>query len=659
RPASIRKLAVSMAFGAMLLTPWGNTFLAEAGFQEEPVQDDTSTIADLSEMSIDELMKVEIVSLAKTPRPLSESAAAVFVINQEDIRRSGATSIPEALRMAPGINVARIDANKWALTARGFNDRYSAKLLVMIDGRTIYTPFFAGTYWELQDYALEDIDRIEVIRGPGGSLWGANAVNGVINIITKKSRDTQGALASLAVGSEEAIGTVRYGGKIGEDFHFRIFGKGFNRDTSVATGGAHDDWGTGRLGMRADWQISPSDTLTIHGNYLDGRAGDRVTLPQLGVPFGTRTLDEDNHLSNHSVLANWSHEFSHGSTAQLRFYYDQYRRDSRAIGERIRTYDVDFQHHLPLPYGNKITWGLGYRLMTDQFRTSDAITMARPSRKIPLYSAFIQDEISLLPNRVFLTLGSKFIHNVYTGFEVQPSGRLLWRATDDHSLWLSVSHAVRTPDRFREEASLNVVGTPFGPVSVTNNSRLVSERVIAYELGYRGQLAKQLSVDLATFFNSYDRLLHSQSISPLTSQHTNNLEGHTVGVEVAAEWQPITWWTLRPAYTYQHTHIFGSSLRNREGTSPNHQLSLQSRFTWEQWEFDTWYRYVERLTALNVPGYHTLDVRLGWHLSKSLSIDAIGQNLLDKAHPEFRATSGGTQHTDVQRAGLVRLTWRY
>ncbi|MDH5639744.1 MAG: TonB-dependent receptor [Nitrospira sp.] len=647
--------------------PWGGTFLAEAGFQEDPVDHDPQTVSALSRMDLEELMKVEIVSLAKTPRPLSESPAAVFVISQEDIRRSGVTSIPEALRMAPGINVARVDSNKWAITARGFNDRYSSKLLVMIDGRTIYTPFFAGVYWELQDYALEDIDRIEVIRGPGGSLWGANAVNGVINIITKKSHQTQGALASLAVGSEEAVGTVRYGGKIGDEFHFRVFGKGFNRDTNAATGGAHDDWRAGRLGMRADWQISPSDTLTFHGGYSDGQAGDRVTIPRLGIPFGTQTVNEDNYLSSHNMLANWSHAFSHGSTTQLRFYYDQYRRDSLAIGERITTYDVDFQHHLPLPYGHTVVWGLGYRLMTDQFRTSDAITMARPERNIPLYSAFIQDEISLIPKRLFLTMGSKFLHNVFTGFEVQPSGRLLWRATDDHSLWLSVSHAVRTPDRFREDATINVAGGPIpggGPISILNNTQLRSERVIAYELGYRGQFTPQLAIDLATFYNNYDRLIYSRRASLLSTQHANTAEGHTAGVEVAAEWQPITWWTLRPAFTYQHTHISGPSIgtqpfANREGTSPNHQLSLQSRLTWEQWEFDAWYRYVERLPTRNVPGYHTLDVRIGWHLSRSLSIDAIGQNLLDKTHTEFRTTSGGTQPTDVQRAGLVRLTWRY
>jgi len=648
----------------VLLILFSGAFQSQAADPEHHGQAEKSELPDFSHMSIEELMEVEIVSLMKKPSPISKSAAAVFVISQEDIRRSGVTSIPEALRMAPGINVARIDSNKWAITARGFNDRYSSKLLVMIDGRTIYTPFFAGVYWELQDYALEDIERIEVIRGPGGSLWGANAVNGVINIITKKSQDTQGALASLAVGSEEAIGTMRYGGTIGDNFNYRVYGKGFNRDTSVAVGGAHDDWGAGRGGMRADWQISPSDTITIHGGYSDGQAGDRVTLSRLGSPFGTQTLDQDNHLSSHNVLANWSHEFDHGSTTQLHFYYDQYRRDSRAIGERIATYDVDFQHHLPLPYGHDVVWGLGYRLMTDQFRTSDAITMARPERIIPLYSAFLQDEISLIPNRLLLTLGSKFLHNVFTGFEAQPSGRLLWKTTNDHSFWLSVSHAVRTPDRFREDATLNVAGTPSGPISIVNNQRLVSERVLAYELGYRGQLGRQLLFDLAAFYNTYDRIIFTRPVSSLASEYANNLSGHTAGIEVAAVWRPIAWWTLRPAFTYQHTDvsvppITSRPTSDREGSTPNHQLSLQSRFTWDQWEFDAWYRYVERLPALNVPGYHTLDVRLGWHLSNHLSIDAVGQNLLDKAHAEFRTVAGGTQYTDVQRSGFVRLTWRY
>ena len=369
---------------------------------------------DLTELSLEELLNVEVTSVSKKGQPLAQAAAAIFVITQEDIRRSGVTSIPEALRMAPGINVAKVDDNKWAITARGFNDRYSSKLLVLMDGRTLYTPFFAGVYWELQDYALEDIERIEVIRGPGGALWGANAVNGVINIITKKAKDTQGALASTVVGTEEAIGTLRYGGTVGDNFHYRVYGKTFNRDTSYAPGGAHDDWRTGRGGLRADWDIGSHDSLTVHGNYSDGRAGDRVTLPRLSAPFGTQSRDEDAGLASQSVLANWTHRFGSQSETQLHFYYDQYRRDSVTIGERVNTYDVDFQHRIGLPFGlgHDVVWGLGYRLMSDRFRPGTAITLATPARDISLYSAFLQDEISLVPDTLSLTLGSKFLHNV-------------------------------------------------------------------------------------------------------------------------------------------------------------------------------------------------------------------------------------------------------
>ena len=623
----------------------------------------TGSLEDLTELSLEELLNVEVTSVAMKAQPVAKTAAAIFVITQEDIRRSGVTSIPEALRMAPGVNVARVDGNKWAISARGFNDRYSSKLLVLMDGRTLYTPFFAGVYWELQDYALEDIERIEVIRGPGAALWGVNAVNGVINIITKKSQDTQGVLASTVVGTEDVIGTARYGGNIGEDFHYRLYVKGFNHETSYAQGGAHDDWRAGRGGVRADWNLSPHDSLTIHGHYSDGRMGERSDNPRLSPPFGSQLRDQDVTVSSHSLLANWTHRFAGGSESTLRMYYDQYRRDAISIGERVNTYDIDFQHRLPLPFGHDVVWGLGYRLMSDRFRTSSVLTMADTARDLNRYSAFIQDEITLLPDRLFLTLGSKFLHNEFTGFEVQPSGRLLWMVTPHHSLWTSVSRAVRTPDRFREDTVLNVAGTPFGPIRIVGNTQLRSERVLAFEGGYRGQMHPRLTVDVVGFYTIYDRLIYSQSIGgfPPASQYANNAEGHTTGVEVAAEWRPLDWWALRPAFTYQHIMVSASPLVFYEtaGATPRHHTSLQSRMTWKDWEFDAWYRYVDRIADLDIPGYHTVDLRLGWHIIAQLDLDLVGQNLLDPHRLEFSSRSGGTRVTEVQRAGYLRLTWHY
>ena len=618
---------------------------------------------DLAQLSLEELLNIEVTSVSMKAQSVSKTAAAVFVITQEDIRRSGVTSIPEALRMAPGIHVARVDGNKWAITARGFNDRYSSKLLVMVDGRTVYTPFFAGVYWELQDYALEDIERIEVIRGPGGSLWGVNAVNGVINIITKKSRDTQGILASTVVGTEEVIGTARYGGSIGESFHYRLYGKGFNRDTSYASEGAHDDWRAGRAGFRADWNPSPHDSLAFHGNYSDGVMGERTTTPQLSAPFGSARRNQDVLYISQSLLVNWAHTFEGGSESTLRMYYDQYRRDAPLIGERIRTYDIDFQHRLPLPFGNDVVWGFGYRLMSDRFRTSPVLTMTDNSRDLNRYSGFLQDEIAVIPDRLFLTLGSKFLHNEYTGFEIQPSARLLWSVTSLHTLWTSISRAVRTPDRFREDATLNVAGTPFGPISLMNNNRLRSEQVIAYEAGYRGQLHPRLTFDLTGFYNQYDRLIFNESIGgfPPASRYANNTDGHAIGIETTADWRPLDWWTLRPTFTYQHFVLSSSLLAsaNTTITSPNYHASLQSRMTWKEWEFDVWYRYIDRLTELQVPGYHTLDLRFGWHITTHWTLDVVGQNVLNPHHLEFSGMSGGTHPTEVQRAGYLRITWRY
>ncbi len=649
---------------SVVLTATASVSQGAVGLFPESLQKSGESLPDLTRLSLEELMNLEVTTASKKSQKLADTAAAAFVLTQEDIRRSGATSIPEALRMVPGLNVARIDSNKWAITARGFNDRFSDKLLVLVDGRTVYTPFFAGVYWELQDYVLEDIERIEVIRGPGGSLWGANAVNGIINIITKKASETHGALISAIAGTEEGIGTVRYGGQLGDRLHYRVFGKYFNRDTSEAPGGAHDDWRAGRGGFRMDWTPNSADVVSVHGNYSEGRAGDKITLPRLSAPFGTQSQDEDVGLFSHSLLANWTHKLGADSETRLQLYVDQYRRDSVSLGERVNTYDVDFQHRMGLPFGHEVTWGGGYRLMSDRFRTSAAITMQDSSRDLSLYSGFVQDEIRLMPDRLTLTVGTKLLHNDFTGFEVQPSARLLWKATQGHSLWTAVSRAVRTPDRFRSDATLNVTGTPFGPVQI-RNSPIRSERAISYELGYRGQISDRSSVDVATFYSVYDNLVLTNSVSALASQYANNARGHTAGVEVAADWQLFDWWDLRPAFTYQQVVVDGPPRTEtiaaaREGSTPDHQLSLRSRMSWgDQWEFDAWYRFVDRLGAVAVPHYHTVDLRLGWRPEKHLRIDLVGQNLFDQAHQEFQTRAGGTQSAEVQRAGYLRVTWTY
>ena len=621
--------------------------------------------ADLTEFSLEELVNIEVTSVSKKGQPLSHSAAAIFVISQDDIRRSGVTSIPEALRMVPGLNVAKLDGNKWAITARGLNDRYANKLLVLIDGRTVYSPVFAGTYWELQDYVLEDIDRIEVIRGPGGSLWGANAVNGIINVVTKKAKDTQGLLASTVAGPEEGIGTVRYGGKVGADLHYRAYGKYFNRDTTYnSPAGAHDDWRNGRGGLRADWTASSRDDVTVQGDYSDAQIGQRQTLATLTSPF-SRTVDEDGSLSSHNLLTRWTHRLEGGSETALQLYYDSYRRDTVSLGERVQTYDVDFQHRFVLPLRQEIVWGLGYRLTSDRFRNSANTIVLKDARDISLYSAFLQDEIKLIPDRLSLTLGSKLLHNDYTGFEIQPSARLLWQATKAHTFWTAVSRAVRTPDRFRENSTLNVAGTGAGFVKVQGNDQLQSEAVMAYELGYRTTPFEQLSLDIATFYTHYDHLTYSTTVNSLTSRYANNASARTSGVEVAADWRPVDWWSLRPALTYFQATMEGATPQTagttaRAGSTPERQLSLRSRINMSHgMEFDAWLRYMDRLRDMSVPSYTTLDLRLGWHATKNLTLDLVGQNLLDPHHPEFSTRAGGTQLTEVQRSAFIRLTWQY
>lgn len=628
-------------------------------------------VEDLTQLSLEDLMEVKITSVAKKAQAVSQTAAAVFVITQEDIRRSGVTSIPEALRMVPGLHVAKVDGNKWAITARGFNGRYSNKLLVLMDGRTVYTPTFSGTYWEIQDTVLEDIDRIEVIRGPGGSLWGANAVNGVINIITKKAGNTQGMLASAVAGTEETITTLRYGGTIGESLSFRVYGKAFARDTAYATTGAHDDWRAARSGFRADWRAGAQDALTFQGDYMQGRAGQRQYLPNLGVPFGTITPVNDAALQSHHALGRWSHQLTTGGETQLQLYFDSYARDEPSFRDHVDTYDLDFQHRLAPIGSHEITWGAGYRLMEDRFQNSTVTQITPHARGISLYSGFLQDEITLVPDQVKLTLGSKILHNDFTGVEIQPSARVLWNVTPSQTLWAALSRAVRTPDRFREDGTLNILQTFSGTRRQLPNPNLAAEKVASVEVGYRGTFGDRVSVDLATFYNSYTDLISSATINSLLSQYANASSGQTYGVELAADWRITDWWTLRPAFTYMQSRLTGpgSSGDGGQGSTPDHQLSIRSRMNLPyQAEFDAWLRWVDHLDSLRastsdgggmVSSYTTLDLRLGWRPMPGLTVDVIGQNLLSAYHREYVTQAGGFQNTDVQRAGLIRITWHY
>jgi iron complex outermembrane recepter protein len=645
------------------------SFVASAQAQTPPS-------SSLRQLSLEQLMDIEITSVAKKEQKVSATAAAIYVITEEEIRRSGVTTIAEALRLAPGVTVSRIDGNSWAIGIRGFGSGLSRSVLVLIDGRSVYTPLFAGVFWEIQDTLLEDIDRIEVIRGPGGTVWGANAVNGVVNIITKNATETQGLLATAGGGSEEkGFGSLRYGGKIGQDFTYRVYGKGFRRDGQFTPHLSDaDDWQQGQGGFRTDWNLRHGNSLTIQGDMYQGKARMRDQVSSFSAPFST-IVEKDTGLSGMNLLGRWNRTLSETSDFALQIYYDRtYRREAR-WRERRHTVDIDFQHRFKITERQELNWGLGYRYTSDDTESVPTLVISPENRVANLFTAFLQDEIVFVPDHWRLTLGSKFEHNDYSGFEFQPSARLLWTPTERQSLWASVSRAVRTPSRVDTDIAASVAPNPAVPAfaRLLGNKDFDSERLMAYELGYRVKATDRFSVDLAAFYNTYDNLLSIETgalfleppLAPtrfvLPLQFDNKMKAKVYGVEIAADWRWLDWWRWRLAYSYLHMDLTRKAGSNdvitapgTEGGSPQNQVSVRSFVNLPgNLELDGAFRYVDTLPGGNVRSYFNLDLRLGWHVTKNVELSLVGQNLLAGHHAEW---SGGTK---IQRGIYTKATWRW
>jgi iron complex outermembrane receptor protein len=631
--------------------------------------------SELKKLSVEELLDVDVTSVSKYPEKLSEAAAAVAVLTQDDIHSSGVTSIPDALRLVPGLDVARVDAHTWAISSRGFNDVFANKLLVLIDGRSVYTPLFSGVFWEVQDTLLEDIDRIEVVRGPGATLWGANAVNGVINIITKSARDTQGLLLSGGGGSEDlGLAGVRYGVKIDENTFLRVYAKYFDRDASVLPNdtAAHDAWDMFRGGFRLDSEPTKENSFTFQGDIYTGNQDENYLVPTTTFPFATSIKSTDT-VSGGNLLGRWAHSFSADSQLTVQAYYDRTERDSPIFSEDRDTGDIDLQHRFAWGDRQDVVWGLGFRSTHDDVKNSLNVSLLPDHRTLNLYSAFAQDEISIVPERLRLTLGSKFEHNDFTGFEIQPSARVLWTPGYSQTFWASVSRAVRTPSRAESDIRLNPappVPLPPGSITILGNPDMVSEKLIAYEFGYRVQPINQLKLDLTAFYNDYDdlRTLEPTTPGPVSpSRVANKLFGESYGTEVSATAQLTKRWRLQGSYSYLEVqlHRKAGSLdttteKATEGSSPRNQFFVRSLFDlgWNI-EFDSTLRYVDVLPAPKIPSYLTLDLRLAWSPRQNLEFAVVGQNLLDDRHPEFAPTFVGTQKTEVERSVYGTVLWRF
>jgi iron complex outermembrane receptor protein len=664
--------------------------LASPAFGGQSSQDPPK---DLTSKSIEDLMNVEVTSVSKTEQKLSRTAAAVFVITQEDIRRSGATNIPDLLRMVPGLDVAQINGSTWAIGARGFAQQFANKLLVMVDGRSVYSPTFSGVFWDTVDLPLSDIERIEVIRGPGGSIWGANAVTGVISIFTKKAGETAGTYVEAGGGNaQQGFGMVQYGDKLGKETDYRVYTKYFNQSHMLDLNGQSgaDGWHRLRGGFRMDSTLSPKDSLMFEGDISAGREGEYgFELPSVTSP-GFVAVSEEINLADGSLETIWNHTYSTRSDSSLQFSYDQHRRDDPLNPEIRNTFDLAFRHHLALGDRQDIVWGLGYRDTTDRIGGSLTVAIIPASRALQLFNSFVQDEIALVPQRLYLTVGTKFEHNDFTGFEFMPSVRTTWSVRDHHMLWAAVSKALRAPSQNDTDLVLNIGSFP-GPngtpilLRLLGNPNYQDERLIAYELGYRTMLSKRLSLDVAVYMDDWDNLQTTEpSVSFFeptpppahlvqTVMYENLMHGETHGVELAANWKVTDRWSLSPGFSlaFEHMHTDPHSLDTQtvpfvEGSAPDHPIQLRSHFDLRgglTWDLSAYYvddlKNQGPLGNLRIPTYTRLDTGLTWNLGETVTLSVVGQNLLRDHHMEFEDMNGSLQSGQMKRSGYLKLTWQF
>jgi len=643
---------------------------------------------DVTAMSVEDLMNMQVTSVSKRSQKVADAAAAVFVITQEDIKRSGARNIPETLRMVPGIEVARIDENKWAISSRGFNGRFADKLLVLIDGRSVYTPLFSGVYWDVQDVPLEDVDRIEVIRGPGATLWGANAVDGVINIITKPAKATQSQLVQVEGGNEQMNSdTVRFGGKFQDKGYYRAYAKYFDwaSGNGIAGQNAADGWHQVRGGFRSDWTLSRADSLTFQGDLYNSREGETLTIPTLSAPY-SETFQNVGHYSGGNLLGRWTRSTGNSSYS-LQGYFDRTNySDNSLFVDHESVFDIDFQHDFHLGDANEIVWGAGYRSIQDSNVSSFTVSVQPNHAHYNQFSAFLQDEVRFLDSRLRVTFGSKFEHNDFTGWEFEPNIRFLGSISKTQSAWVAVSRAVRTPALTEEGLRLNDVVVPPGappfnspvPVieAVFGSHQFQSEDLVAYEIGYRVQASNSFSADIAAFYNNYTNLRTAEpgaffvegspapphGVVPLVA--FNRMSGGTYGIEPFVDWKALSRWELVGSYSFLQMNIHKNSDSSDptpdlpNGENPKHQFYFRSSLELpKHLQQNLIVRHVTQLSSLNVPAYSSLDGGIRWTPVPGWEFAFNGENWLNHRHTEFVPDFVNTLPTVVGRSFNVSVTW--
>jgi iron complex outermembrane receptor protein len=645
----------------------------------------TAAMKDLSELSLEDLMEIEVTSVSKRAQPLLDSPAAVSVLTGEEIQRAGHNSIPEALRMVPGVHVARIDANKWAISSRGFNGRFANKMLVLIDGRSVYTPAFAGTYWEFQDVAIEDVERIEVIRGPGSAVWGANAVNGVVNVITKSSRDTEGALMSAAAGDyDRLLTTARFGASTGDDFSYRATARYRNTaeyPSSLGAGGdAHDAWDVGRGSFRADWDVTDRDRIMFQGGAFKGDAEQQTILSS--NPLNPLAMS-DTDFNGSDVLVRWNRDLSDSQATTVQFWWDRYERDDDFAHETRNTFDLEFQHDITGDR-NVLNWGLNYRASLDDVDNSPLTNIQPTSDTAHLIEAFIQDQYEIVPGKLSATVGTKLGWNSYSNFEIQPTARLLYAPHEKHRVWAAVTRAVRTPSRIDHDLSFRIAqpfGGPPNPVLTSvllGNSDVGAEDLMSYELGWRGALRSDLTLDAAAYFMDYDKVRTFEAGAPVPTGFNallgvptvdipvtidDKMNAQSYGLELQATWQPQDRWKLSFGYTYMHlrTWLDGGSTdilsADAENDYPSDQLFLVSSLDLPlDLQLDAALYWVDAISGESVSSYWRGDLRVGWQPRPGLELSLVGQNLLQGEHQEYGDIFNIP--SNVPRSFYAMVTWR-
>ena len=641
-----------------------------------------ATEKQLKQLSLAQLGDVEVTTVSKEPEEVWRTPAAIAVLTQDDIRRSGATSIPEILRLIPGVNVAREQSDQWAVGIRGFNSQFSTGLLVLIDGRSVYTPLFEGVYWDVQDLVLEDIDRIEVIRGPGGTIWGANAVNGVINIITKKARDTRGGMVNLGAGGpvDRFIGEVRWGAAPLPNLQFRLFAKGFNRGPEQNPhGDPYDDWHQERGGFRVDWQPTAKDTFSAQFMAYGGVSGNQVAIGQY-TPPAQLSVDGEQLVSGGDLVMRWDHQLTGGSSFYLQGYFDRTNRATTQFVEGRDTIDFDFIYNLANLPRNNIILGAGLRESPSNItQVVDTVNFLPHQINNYVYSLFAQDTFQIVPNKLSFAVGTKLENNNYSGWGLEPSARLLWTPAQHVTLWGAVSRALRTPGRVDRDVSVIGYIPGHNPQifdQILGNPDFQPEVLIGWEGGYRELLARRFYIDIAAFHNQHDNVesygalgLSAPTVPYphllLTEQFNNGLRGVSNGVEIAPDWKPFNWLDLRGNYSHLNISLHSKPGFNQasyaamyEGSSPEHQVSVQAVFALRDgFEIVPDYRFVSALPAQNIPHYNTADLTVTYNLKEHLALSATGRNLLQPHHQEF--TGNNSNVVGIRRTVFAAVNWTW